>query len=542
MRRSAKFYALLSVVLVGLAWSLAETQTVRQFLVTGPSGNATLGQAILQSFTKAQLDALGAGTAGRLARVTDDNRGLRTDTGTIWSAKGRIFYAEDFDIHPDRTAAQNDTGFTNLLAALPSTGARIILPPGTIQYNGIIVSVPLLLEGAGRGTTLNNISTSGAHAITIAAIASPTFPVVRLHNFRILGTAGGGNGIHSTATTNMPFIETENVEIYSCGGHGFYVRNMQSSNINNLLVQGCTGWGIFLDGNNASSTPNANTFRGIYLSGNNGNLKILGGRNNIFVAGSIQGAASLNEILIGAGTSQSQNNAFYGTWIEATAATTVMRILGQQNRFDSINIGSGTTCIQVENGSYDNLFIDSRITGGTNAFQLDDVSERTMVIGGSVVGAIVNNSTGAFAYWEQFTSTTSNATRTPGFKQLGSGNTVFESNAPWRWRRENATRYRADWSITSGGLGLTVFDDTGAVDLPFQVQALRVIPNSTQKDMGSASLQWRVFNSVIATGSLPAAGAAQDGLIIIEDAGAGNRNLIIYGGGERFRIDGGAAF
>jgi hypothetical protein len=47
---------------------------------------------------------------------------------------------------------------------------------------------------------------------------------------------------------------------------------------------------------------------------------------------------------------------------------------------------------------------------------------------------------------------------------------------------------------------------------------------------------------VVLTANLPAAGAAQDGIALIEDAGAGDRNLIIYGGGERFRIDGGAAF
>ena len=40
--------------------------------------------------------------------------------------------------------------------------------------------------------------------------------------------------------------------------------------------------------------------------------------------------------------------------------------------------------------------------------------------------------------------------------------------------------------------------------------------------------------------SLPAAGASNDGRIVIHDAGAGDRNLIIYAGGERFMIDGGA--
>ncbi len=47
---------------------------------------------------------------------------------------------------------------------------------------------------------------------------------------------------------------------------------------------------------------------------------------------------------------------------------------------------------------------------------------------------------------------------------------------------------------------------------------------------------------VIATASLPAASTAQDGRAIIENNGTGDRNLIIYAGGQRFRIDGGAAF
>lgn len=50
-----------------------------------------------------------------------------------------------------------------------------------------------------------------------------------------------------------------------------------------------------------------------------------------------------------------------------------------------------------------------------------------------------------------------------------------------------------------------------------------------------------VRSPVIATGSLPAAAAAEDGRLVIEDNGAGDRNLIIYAGGQRFRIDGGAA-
>lgn len=53
-----------------------------------------------------------------------------------------------------------------------------------------------------------------------------------------------------------------------------------------------------------------------------------------------------------------------------------------------------------------------------------------------------------------------------------------------------------------------------------------------------------VFQSgdIIATADLPAAHADRNGLQLIEDAGAGDRNLVFYAGGQRFRIDGGAAF
>lgn len=42
----------------------------------------------------------------------------------------------------------------------------------------------------------------------------------------------------------------------------------------------------------------------------------------------------------------------------------------------------------------------------------------------------------------------------------------------------------------------------------------------------------------VATASLPAAGASQDGKVVIEDGGAGVGNLIIYKGGQRFRLTG----
>lgn len=46
---------------------------------------------------------------------------------------------------------------------------------------------------------------------------------------------------------------------------------------------------------------------------------------------------------------------------------------------------------------------------------------------------------------------------------------------------------------------------------------------------------------VVASSNMPAAGVSRDGLVVIEDAGTGDRNLVLYAGGQRFRIDGGPA-
>ena len=59
--------------------------------------------------------------------------------------------------------------------------------------------------------------------------------------------------------------------------------------------------------------------------------------------------------------------------------------------------------------------------------------------------------------------------------------------------------------------------------------------------MINATVSGRMKIPVVLTASLPAAAAAQDNMILIEDGGVGDRNVIIYAGGQRFRIDGGAA-
>lgn len=47
---------------------------------------------------------------------------------------------------------------------------------------------------------------------------------------------------------------------------------------------------------------------------------------------------------------------------------------------------------------------------------------------------------------------------------------------------------------------------------------------------------------VFLTANLPNAASVEDGSVVVEDGGAGNVNLVVYARGEKYRIDGGAAF
>lgn len=92
------------------------------------------------------------------------------------------------------------------------------------------------------------------------------------------------------------------------------------------------------------------------------------------------------------------------------------------------------------------------------------------------------------------------------------------------------------WQFSSGGVLLCNTDNAQDIG---QAGANRPRDVHIGRDLRVAG---RTHVSVVATASLPAAGAAEDGRVLIEDAAAGDRNLIIYAGGQRFRIDGGVAF
>lgn len=99
---------------------------------------------------------------------------------------------------------------------------------------------------------------------------------------------------------------------------------------------------------------------------------------------------------------------------------------------------------------------------------------------------------------------------------------------------QNANAVASMNAAGSAAIPVVVFDATDQIQVgPSSGTAVRVRLDGQTTN--------RVHIPVVATASLPAAGATENGSILIEDNGAGDRNVIIYAGGQRFRIDGGAA-
>ena len=114
-------------------------------------------------------------------------------------------------------------------------------------------------------------------------------------------------------------------------------------------------------------------------------------------------------------------------------------------------------------------------------------------------------------------------------------------NPEIRFYRPTGTGLWRCWSVKAVGAGATATleiysGDQAAVGSETLTKQFSIDLNGRIKPVGGTDTR------VVATASLPAAAAAMDGHMLIEDGGAGNRNLIVYAGGQRFRIDGGAAF
>jgi hypothetical protein len=124
------------------------------------------------------------------------------------------------------------------------------------------------------------------------------------------------------------------------------------------------------------------------------------------------------------------------------------------------------------------------------------------------------------------------------------GCTIVRSGTPVIYRASSNTVWSVSYRKT-GNTNTEVLNEDEDRDYIFNTSGTELIVakyGAWSASAGGDAIAAALGTRVVATASLPAASADMDGTMIIEDNGAGDRNLILYGGGQRFRIDGGAAF
>lgn len=125
----------------------------------------------------------------------------------------------DYGVSPSNTAAQNDTGFALVLAAIAANGGgEIYIPAGTYDYQTTLdFGVDnLIVRGQGRSTVLQFNGTGNC----IEMVGNPTTgQYTTLDSFAVSGTATATNGIYITNWTKFQLL---NISVGNVSQVGIY--------------------------------------------------------------------------------------------------------------------------------------------------------------------------------------------------------------------------------------------------------------------------------------------------------------------------------
>jgi len=192
------------------------------------------GMANTTGMAKASLPA--AGTAGRIARVTDDVRGLWCDNGTQWwqcapggrSADIVAFGAVDDGVTDSRSAIQ--TAIDNL----PSDGGIVELPATTSGFLvNSTINIPagktVTIQGHGRSRIISGITNSSV----LFLLAGTGAELITFSDIHLVGNATTGDAISSPSTVSHRIL-LDSVEITGFTATGVYGINSNSDH--NVLI------------------------------------------------------------------------------------------------------------------------------------------------------------------------------------------------------------------------------------------------------------------------------------------------------------------
>lgn len=355
----------------------------------------------LQASTLAGLPA--AGTAGRLARVTDSHRGPAMDTGFLWLAlRGGVFDLRERATAGAGTSASPYTGWdTNLVTDIPTTGGVIFIPPNTVfSYASTLAFAnrELLIIGSGRTSILRYTPANGTDAMTFTNNAI----MASLRSFKLEGAGfaqlGTGDGIQLTGGALKAHLSDLWIEGFG-GGAGlklfdgvqdslFSNVHVRSSNVG-IHVHNAIGGGAGANNNNAfiMATTELNRDFGILLQGAN--------EGNVFYAPLIQ--SSVNGGYEDRGGSQ---NRLDHPWIENnnTGAGAFFNVLlSSAAQGASITYGhigspaSGTVSLRIDSGVLDSEVRRVQFTDANTNIQ--NVGTRTIIEDNILSGTISDTGT-----------------------------------------------------------------------------------------------------------------------------------------------------
>ena len=458
-----------------------------------------LANAIVEfeSYTAAGLPA--AAAAGRVVRQSNGTRGLWMDTGAAWfSVTGDYANVKDFGARGD-DATDDRLAIVDAVAALPATNGVLFFPPGIYYVDSASPIVNLSsrigvsVVGAGRSATQ-------------------------------LKQVGAGNGI-TGATLDACTFRDFSINGNNAAAKGIVLGDTRDTSIQDVIVSGFLNHGIEVTGANSYMITVERCKITAALSGT-----IAAGARGF--AAAVGNGLTLNENYFNIGGTNT--NVRYETAIDVVSAG---RVITYGNWFDGC-----TTGIRASGGyvSLGDNFDGNATTGVTGDFWVLTTNNMKTIIGptgASVTMAKINHTGMADkAYLHIFGLPDSGGLVTTNLGvTIGHATTTGAAKSDLILANANALLgVNAAGTNTVGLIGVDASND---------VVLIPKNNNGTGRiKTGDLSSSYRFHVPIIASGSLPAAAAAENGALVLEDVAAGDRNLIIYAGGQRFRIDGGAAF
>jgi hypothetical protein len=382
-------------------------------------------------------------------------------------------------------------------AAQGKGGTIVFVPAGNYTLSATLtVPTGVSLIGAGKTSTIFTSSVNGPVIRNDLGAFYNSFGM-QLADFGIYGdrTKASQIGIDLLRPLNCTL---SNLYIQACGAQGVRVRQGISNTFRQVDVVYCVGHGFDLEGGGTSwadATPNT-------LPSNNNTLDTCHAAYNDG-AGLYMGAY-VNGSLIHGGAYEcnydaSGDNIGYNIEIRTTNSFLA-------NTLSNVWVEGPVQAHVYQNTA--NTAIHNKIMG-LNHFGNG--------VAGNVDRAIINAS-GTLIVDHPF-------------GHGGTYKTIAASISPFRVVMPDGV---IKLSFPQGSTivdGTWIEDETGSNVIPWY--------NANVVDFPGALEPAATF-PMVTTITLPVAGTIMDGTVLIEDGGAGDRNLIVYAGGQRFRIDGGA--